>query len=78
MRLLISVFAARWRLDRYKQVQAAAEALKPDDNSLVAERTRGAVMSHRDWMEADAARTGLQRSIESPSPAYVRQALPRT
>jgi amidase len=61
MRLLAPVVSATWPLDQYKQAQVAAEALKPDDNSLVAERTRGAVLSHRDWMGADVARARLQR-----------------
>jgi amidase len=37
------------------------EALAADDTSLTAERSRGAVLSHRDWMAADAARSRLQR-----------------
>jgi amidase len=61
MRLLLPVFSAGWPLDRYMQAQAAAEALNPEDKSLVAERSRGAVLSHRDWMAADRARAGLQQ-----------------
>ena len=61
MRLLLPVFSAGWPLDQYKQAQPAAEALNPDDETLVAERARGAVLSHRDWMTADAARTRLQQ-----------------
>ncbi len=61
MRLLLAALAARWPADQYKQTQIAAEALKSDDNSLVAERTRGAVLSHRDWMAADAGRARLQQ-----------------
>lgn len=61
MRLLLSVVAARWPDDLYRQTKAAAEALKPDDKSLTAERIRGAVLSHRDWLVADGARARLQR-----------------
>ena len=61
MRLLTSVLAARWPDDPYRQTKAAAEALKPDDKSLTAERIRGAVLSHRDWLAADGARARLQR-----------------
>jgi amidase len=61
MRLLLPVFSAGWPPDQYKQAQAAAEALKPDDKSLVAERSRGAVLSHRDWIAADTARAKLQQ-----------------
>jgi amidase len=61
MRLLLPAFSASWPLDQYKQAQGAAEALKPDDKSLAAERSRGAVLSHRDWVAASRARTGLQQ-----------------
>jgi amidase len=60
MRLLLSVFAAPWPLEQYNQVKAAVAALSPDDNSLSAERLRGAVLSHRDWLAADGARAGLR------------------
>jgi amidase len=61
MRLLMSVVAARWPAEQFKRAQAAAEALKESDTSLAAERVRGAVLSHHDWMMADAARAVLQR-----------------
>jgi amidase len=61
MRLLNSFLAAYWPADLYKQVQAMAEGLKPDDHSLSAERLRGAGLSHRDWMAADAARGRLRK-----------------
>jgi amidase len=61
MRLLIAAMAARWPADRYKQAQGTAEALEPNDKSLTAERIRGAVLSHRDWMAADTARARLQQ-----------------
>jgi amidase len=61
MRLLMSVLAAYWPPDRYRQAQSGAETLRQDDNSLEAERLRGAVLSHRDWVAADAARVRLAR-----------------
>jgi amidase len=61
MRLLMPAFSANWAPDQYRQAQVAAEALNPDDKSLVAERSRGAVLSHRDWIAADRARIGLQQ-----------------
>src|SRR6266481_790067 len=61
MRLLLPAFSANWPADQYKHAQVAAEALDPDDKSLVAERSRGAVLSHRDWIAADRARAGLQQ-----------------
>ena len=51
----------RWLPEEYKEAQAAAAALKPDDKSLAAELGRGAVLSHRDWLAADSARTTLQQ-----------------
>lgn len=60
MRLLMPVFSARWPLEQYKEAQDAAAALAPDDDSLVAERARGTVLSHRDWLAADALRTKLR------------------
>jgi amidase len=41
-------------------MRRAAAALAPDDNSLTAERTRSAVMTHRDWFAADTARAWLR------------------
>ncbi len=61
MRLLMAALSERWPPEIYEQAVTAAGALKPEDNSLDAERTRGAVLSHRDWAAADAARLGLQQ-----------------
>jgi amidase len=60
MRLLLPAFSASWPLEQYNQVKTAAAALSPDDTSLGAERLRGAVLSHRDWVAADVARAGLR------------------
>lgn len=56
----MSVVGSIWPKEQYELVQSAASMLSADNKSLVAERTRGVVLSHRDWMEADAARAGLQ------------------
>jgi amidase len=61
MRLLMPVFSAGWPLDYYREAEAAAKALEPDDRSLVAERRRGDVLSQRDWIAADRARAVLQQ-----------------
>ena len=61
MRLLMTALAVRWPPDLYEQEVEAANALKPDDNSLSAARTRGAVLSYREWAQADAARVKLQQ-----------------
>src|SRR5262245_4079248 len=60
MRLLLAVLAANWPLEVYRRTQTNAEALAADDKSLTAERSRGAVLSHRDWLATDVARSRLQ------------------
>jgi len=61
IRLLRSNQAASLPLDVYNQMRSAADALAPDDNSIAAERIRGTVLSHRDWITARAARARLQQ-----------------
>jgi amidase len=60
MRLLMSFLAASFQPEVYAGAQAAATALLPDDNSLAAERLRGAALSHRDWLMADGGRARLR------------------
>src|SRR5262245_17883993 len=60
MRLLLAVLAANWPLELYRRSQTVAEGLAADDKSLTAERSRGAVLSHREWLGADVARSRLQ------------------
>lgn len=59
-RLLQSFVAATWPADVYAGAQRAAVALAADDRSLGAERARGAVLSHREWLAADSARRQLK------------------
>jgi len=61
MRLLASAKSASLPSDRYEETQRSVAALTPDDDGLATQRTRGAVMSHRDWLSANAARTRLQQ-----------------
>jgi amidase len=61
MRLLMAALSERWPQDLYAQALTTAAALKPDDRSLGAERSRGAVLSQRDWAAADAARITHQQ-----------------
>ena len=56
MRLLGAARSAGESPELYKDAQSAAASLPPGDNSLAAERVRGTVMSHRDWLETDLAR----------------------
>ncbi len=59
-RLLSSLWGERLLAGDYAELGKEAKALSPRDRSLAAERSRGAVISHRDWLAADRARVGLQ------------------
>jgi amidase len=61
MRLLMAALSQRWPQDIYAQAQTAAAAFKPGDKSLAAERSRGAILSHREWAAADIERIKFQR-----------------
>jgi amidase len=63
MRLWMSIVGADPNLptDLYNEMRRSAEGLAPSDRSLAAERLRGAFISHRDWLAADAARARLQQ-----------------
>jgi amidase len=60
MRMLIALIEAAATPDAYAANQARAAKLDPSDISLAAERLRGAVLSHRDWLTADAGRNRLR------------------
>jgi amidase len=60
VRLLMSSLAANWPPAVYEGIRAHAAALAADDLSLAAERARGAALSHRDWIAANAARIQLR------------------
>jgi amidase len=83
MRLLMSFLGASSAPEEYAGTQAAAANLPPDDLSLAAERLRGLVLSHRDWVMADGGRARLRaqwrelfKSFDAvicpvmPTPAY--------
>jgi amidase len=59
-KLLNAVISARLPDDRFEEIRALVEKIPADDQSLVAELARGAVMSHREWLRADFARQGLR------------------
>ena len=61
MRLLMSALSERWPPEVYAQAAANAAKIKDADTSLNAERSRGIVMSHRDWAAADTARITLRQ-----------------
>jgi amidase len=60
VKLLNAVISAQLPEDRYQEIRAAIEKIPADDQSLVAELARGAVMSHREWLRADFARQRLE------------------
>jgi amidase len=83
MRMLMSFLAASFAPEVYADARAAAAKLAPDDMSLAAERLRGIVLSHRDWVMADSGRARLRaqwrelfKSFDAvicpvmPTPAY--------
>ena len=61
LKLMRSFVAAFSTIEEYERFQAAAKVLSPEDNSLAAWRVRGSVLSHRDWIAADAARSMLRK-----------------
>src|SRR3954451_18496379 len=60
MRMLMSFLGASFTPEAYAGAQAAAATLPPDDSSLGAERLRGIVSSHRNWLMDDGARARLR------------------
>jgi amidase len=60
MRMLMSFLAASFPPDVYARLQATAATLPPSEKSLGAERLRGMVQSHRDWVLDDGARARLR------------------
>jgi amidase len=83
MRLLMSFLAATFPPTVYEGMKLGAAHLKTDDMSLAAERLRGAVLSHRDWVNCDQMRAGLREQWRAlfrefdavicpimPTPAY--------
>ena len=61
MRMLLSVLGASFPAESYEHARVAAARLDVDDRSLGAERRRGAVLSHRDWILADTQRAVLRQ-----------------
>jgi amidase len=61
MRLRFSSVGATLPPGDYEEARRLAEALALGDKSLLAERMRGAVISHRDWIAADVARARLHQ-----------------
>ena len=60
MRMLMSFLAVNWSAAVYADLQRQAAAMPTDASDLDAERVRGAVLSHRDWIVANNARRHLR------------------
>lgn len=61
MKLLDAARSPRLSSDAFIEAQRQAAALSAGDHRLQAERMRGMVMSHREWLAVDAARLQLQQ-----------------
>ena len=61
MKLLNAAISPRLSSDAFIEAQRLAAALSAGDHGLGAERLRGTVMSHREWLTVDAARLQLQQ-----------------
>jgi amidase len=61
MKLLNAARSPRLPANEFTEAQRLAGFLSADDHSLQAERARGAIMTHRDWLAADAMRLRLQQ-----------------
>jgi amidase len=61
MRMLLSVLGAFFPPEIYERARADAARLDPEDHGLAAERARGTVLSHRDWILADTERNVLRQ-----------------
>jgi amidase len=83
MRMLMSFLGATFPPEIYAGAQATVAKLPPSENSLGAERLRGMVLSHRNWVMDDGARARLRaqwrelfRTFDAvicpimPTPAY--------
>ncbi len=57
---LAAFFSADLSPDERLRVEAAAQALSPDDLSITAARLRGLTMSHAAWIKTSRVRTGLR------------------
>ncbi|TSE00440.1 amidase [Skermania sp. ID1734] len=54
--MLMATLAATHPAERYEAIKAHAGGLSPDDRSFDAAQLRGAVWSHRDWIQANIRR----------------------
>jgi amidase len=60
MRLLLATLAARWPAEEQAKLRSASATLEPSDNSLRAERLRGACVTFPEWIVDHFKRLGLR------------------
>jgi amidase len=60
VRMLVSFLSSTWPAEAYAKRQKEAQSIPVESASLSDERIRGAVLSHRDWIAADRARSRLR------------------
>ena len=65
MKLLAAAKSARMSQDQYASVRHQAASMTSADHSLRAERVRGTIMTHREWLMCDAKRRSLQEQWRS-------------
>jgi amidase len=65
MKLLAAAKSSSLAADRYATVEHQAASMTNFQHNLRAERTRGTIMSHRDWLMIDAKRRGVQEQWRS-------------
>jgi amidase len=65
MKLLAAAKSSRMPADGYTNAECRAASMTSADHSLAAERMRGTIMSHREWLMCDAQRRGLQQQWRS-------------
>ena len=65
MKLLAAAKSTSMPPDRYARIEGQAASMTIADHSLQADRTRGTIMSHRNWLVCDAKRRGLQQQWRS-------------
>jgi amidase len=63
--LLAAFFSADLPSDNRLRIEAAAQALSPDDLSITAARLRGLTMSHAAWIQTIRIRGGLRASWQA-------------
>jgi amidase len=65
MKLLAAAKSPRLSPDRYASAESQAASVTSADQSLEAERMRGTIMSHREWLICDTQRSRLEQQWRS-------------